>query len=87
MPLARLMCSTSNASANTTPIATPSSTPNVFERVGLTEVLSYTAPDNVRSQWVMERLGLRRDPSCDFSAEYDQVGRWRGLVWVRWRSM
>jgi RimJ/RimL family protein N-acetyltransferase len=55
---------------------------DVFHRVGLTEVLSYTAPDNLRSQRVMERLGLRRDPSRDFTAEYDNVGRWHGLVWV-----
>jgi RimJ/RimL family protein N-acetyltransferase len=53
-----------------------------FERAGLTEVMSYTAPDNLRSQRVMERLGLQRDPSRDFAVEYDNVGRWQGLVWV-----
>lgn len=55
---------------------------DIFYRVGLTEVLSYTAPDNLKSQRVMERLGLRRDPSRDFTADYDNVGRWQGLVWV-----
>ena len=49
---------------------------------GLTEVLAYTAPDNIRSQAVMSRAGLRRDPSRDFTASYDDVGAWRGLVWA-----
>jgi RimJ/RimL family protein N-acetyltransferase len=55
---------------------------DVFRRAGLVEVLSYTAPDNLRSQRVMARLGLERDPSRDFIAEYARVGRWKGLVWV-----
>jgi RimJ/RimL family protein N-acetyltransferase len=55
---------------------------DVFRRAKLTEVLSYTAPDNLRSQRVMARLGLQRDPSRDFTAHYDNVGEWRGLVWV-----
>jgi RimJ/RimL family protein N-acetyltransferase len=55
---------------------------DVFARCGLTEVLAYTAPDNVRSRAVMTRLRLRRDPSRDFSAP-DQLNRmWHGLVWV-----
>jgi RimJ/RimL family protein N-acetyltransferase len=49
------------------------------------EILSYTGSDNQRSQAVMTRLGLRRDPSRDFVAAYD--GRpWRGLVWVATRD-
>ncbi len=55
---------------------------DAFERAGLDEVLAYTAPDNVRSQAVMERLGLRRDPARDFVKQYDDVGEWTGLVWV-----
>ena len=55
---------------------------DVFRRAGLIEVLSYTAPDNLRSQRVMARLGLARDPARDFTAEYANVGRWQGLVWV-----
>ena len=55
---------------------------DAFERVGLVEVLAYTAPDNFRSQAVMERLGLRRDGSRDFHEHYDDVGNWHGLVWV-----
>jgi len=59
---------------------------DVFTRVGLTEVMSYTAPGNVRSQAVMHRLGLRRDSSLDFFAHYDRVGTWHGLVWVAERA-
>jgi RimJ/RimL family protein N-acetyltransferase len=55
---------------------------DVFDRVGLKEVLAYTAPDNFRSQRVMQRLRLQREPSRDFVADYANVGRWRGLVSV-----
>lgn len=51
-----------------------------FSRVRLPEVLSYTAPENARSRAVMRRLALKRDPSRDFTAQYDR-GVWRGLVW------
>lgn len=59
---------------------------DVFQRIGLAEVLAYTAPDNVRSQSVMVGLGLERDESLDFRATYDDVGEWRGLVWVARRG-
>jgi RimJ/RimL family protein N-acetyltransferase len=49
------------------------------------EILSYTSSDNQRSQAVMRRLGLRRDPSRDFVAAYG-AGPWRGLVWVAARD-
>ncbi|MGF6228679.1 RimJ/RimL family protein N-acetyltransferase [Inquilinus ginsengisoli] len=52
-----------------------------FGRLGLAEILAYIAPDNLRSQAVMARLGLQRDPSRDFTATYDGVA-WHGLVWV-----
>lgn len=55
---------------------------DVFARVGLMEVVAYTAPDNVRSQAMMNRLRLLRDPSRDFTTNYDGVGTWRGLVWL-----
>ena len=55
---------------------------DAFTRVGLAEVVAYTAPDNLRSQAVMTRLQLERDPSRDFTADYDGVKAWRGLVWV-----
>jgi hypothetical protein len=51
-------------------------------RISPGSVPSYTALDNVRSQAVMRRLGLRRDNSLDFSAHYDGFGTWRGLVWL-----
>jgi len=54
---------------------------DAFSRVGLIEMLAYTSADNVRSQGVMSRLGLRRASSRDFVAAYG--GRpWQGLVWV-----
>jgi len=37
-----------------------------FEEVGLEEIVSFTAPVNVRSWRVMERLGMTRDPADDF---------------------
>ncbi|WP_159758825.1 GNAT family N-acetyltransferase [Sphingomonas sp. 8AM] len=45
------------------------------------EIVSYTAVDNIRSQNVMQRLGLRRDPDRDFTARYPK-GDWTGLTWV-----
>jgi RimJ/RimL family protein N-acetyltransferase len=54
---------------------------DAFARIGLGEVLAYTSHDNVRSQAVMRRLGLRRDPTRDFSHVYGDRP-WRGLVWV-----
>jgi RimJ/RimL family protein N-acetyltransferase len=54
---------------------------DAFTRCGLTEILAYTAADNPRSQAVMARLGLRRDPTRDFG-ERDGFGTWHGLVWV-----
>jgi len=59
---------------------------DAFTRVGLTDVVAYTAADNVRSQAVMHRIGLRRDSSLDFSAHYDAVGTWHGLVWIADRT-
>ena len=52
-----------------------------FARVGLTEVLAYTATDNLRSQAVMNRLEMCRDASLDFTIHDDRIGDWRGLVW------
>ena len=55
---------------------------DAFTRVGLTEVLAYTADDNPRSQAVMFRLQMQRDSSRDFTLDYDGVKAWRGLVWM-----
>ena len=53
-----------------------------FNRLGLTEILSYTAETNFRSQAVIERVGMTRDASRDFIAHYEGYGEWEGLVWV-----
>ena len=37
-----------------------------FEDLGLDEIVSFAVHDNRRSTAVMERIGLRRDPSRDF---------------------
>jgi RimJ/RimL family protein N-acetyltransferase len=37
-----------------------------FDVIGLTEVLSFTATSNVRSQKVMQRIGMHHDPAGDF---------------------
>jgi RimJ/RimL family protein N-acetyltransferase len=37
-----------------------------FDVVGLGEVVSFTVPQNTNSRRVMEKIGLRRDPSRDF---------------------
>jgi RimJ/RimL family protein N-acetyltransferase len=37
-----------------------------FTDAGLAEVVSFTVPANVRSQAVMERIGMTRDPADDF---------------------
>jgi RimJ/RimL family protein N-acetyltransferase len=37
-----------------------------FTELGLPEVVSFTATDNLRSRAVMERLGMTRDPGDDF---------------------
>ena len=37
-----------------------------FGRLGLTEIVSFTSRDNIRSQRVMQKVGMRRDPADDF---------------------
>lgn len=37
-----------------------------FESLGLSEIVSFTTPANVRSWKVMEKLGMKRDPAEDF---------------------
>jgi len=54
---------------------------DAFTRIGLAEVLAYTAADNLRSQKVMARLRLQRDSSRDFTARYG-ANDWNGFVWV-----
>ena len=54
---------------------------DAFARLGIREVLAYTAADNVRSQAVMGRIGMRRDPLLDFDTVYGDTP-WHGRVWV-----
>jgi RimJ/RimL family protein N-acetyltransferase len=37
-----------------------------FGELGLTEIVSFTVPSNLRSRRVMEKLGMVRDPDGDF---------------------
>lgn len=52
----------------------------------VSEIFSYTAPDNHRSQAVMGRLQLKRDLTRDFTARYPK-GDWSGLVWTAERPL
>jgi RimJ/RimL family protein N-acetyltransferase len=54
---------------------------DAFDRAGLDAVIAYTSPDNLRSQAVMARLQMRRDPSRDFITGHAASKEWRGLVW------
>ena len=45
-----------------------------FERAGLDEVVSFTCFQNVRSQAVMRRLGMTRDPADDFEHPLIEAG-------------
>ena len=54
---------------------------DAFTRCRQSEVIACTAPDNLRSQAVMGRLALRRDPSRDFT-DLSGARAWHGLVWV-----
>jgi RimJ/RimL family protein N-acetyltransferase len=56
--------------------ATRAAFEDAFRRAEVAEVLAYTSPDNVRSQAVMQRLGMRREPGLDFASD-----GWAGLVW------
>ena len=55
---------------------------DAFARAGLDEILAYTAHDNARSQAVMDRLHMTRDPSRDFTMSSDNTGLWHGMVWI-----
>lgn len=54
---------------------------DAFIRLELKEIFSYTSVDNLRSQAVMARLRLRRDPLYDFTLDFDSIKAWQGLVW------
>lgn len=46
------------------------------------EVVAFTAADNLRSQAVMGRLGMRRAPDRDFTLRSEDAAPWTGLVWT-----
>ncbi len=54
-----------------------------FSVVGLDEVVSFTTSSNLRSQRVMERIGMTRDPSEDFDHPRVAVGPHRRHVLYR----
>ncbi len=55
---------------------------DAFARLHLPEVVAFTGPDNLRSQAVMRRLGMRRDPARDFVTAWQGGKDWHGLVWT-----
>lgn len=67
-----------------------------FDALGLTEIVAYTAPDNLRSRRVMERLGMSHDPADDFerppltegdAARPHVLYRLRAAEWHRRRAL
>jgi RimJ/RimL family protein N-acetyltransferase len=55
---------------------------DAVHEVGLREILSYTSLDNERSQAVMAKLNLIRDPARDFITLTARGEQWQALVWV-----
>lgn len=55
---------------------------DIFQRTAAMEVIAYTSPTNERSQAVMRRLGLRREPARDFAQPHD-----RSVVYVADRAL
>lgn len=58
---------------------------DVFGRIGLKEVIAYTSSDNIRSQAVIARLNMQRDPPRDFtlgSTDTDDTEARRRMVWM-----
>jgi ribosomal-protein-alanine N-acetyltransferase len=54
-----------------------------FGRLGVPEIVAFAAPENQRSQRVMQRIGMRRDPNGDFlrpSSVRGGPARWQ-VVW------
>lgn len=54
---------------------------HAIARTGLSDIIAYTGPDNLRSQAVMKRLALRRDPTKDFSFDLPDGAMFPVLVW------
>lgn len=47
---------------------------DVFDRIGLAEIVSFTSIVNVRSQSVMRKIGMHRDPADDFEHPRVEAG-------------
>jgi len=54
-----------------------------FSSIGLDEVVSFTTTKNIRSQQVMKRIGMKRDPSSDFDHPRVAEGPLRRHVFYR----
>jgi RimJ/RimL family protein N-acetyltransferase len=54
-----------------------------FARLGLTEILALTTAGNLRSQAVMRRIGMTRDPAEDFDDPTVPIGPLRAGVVYR----
>jgi RimJ/RimL family protein N-acetyltransferase len=74
----RLMCSAWGKGYATE--ASRAALADAFARLGLSEILAYTAADNFRSLAVIGRLALERDETRDFTLSGPR-GTWQGLVW------
>jgi RimJ/RimL family protein N-acetyltransferase len=55
---------------------------HAVHEVGLSKIISYTSLDNERSQAVIAKLYLLRDPVRDFVMRTSNDEQWQGLVWV-----
>ncbi len=53
-----------------------------FESLELDEIVAFVVPENVRSQKVMNRLGMVRDPSSDFEHPAIPVGHHLRPHWL-----
>ena len=47
-----------------------------FETLGLEEIVAFTAVQNIRSQSVMKKIGMHRDPKDDFDHSKLPEGHW-----------
>jgi RimJ/RimL family protein N-acetyltransferase len=67
--------------------AAKASIADAFDRGGLTEVFAFTSLPNLRSQAVMERIGMQRTPTLDFDHPALSPGHplRRHLVWMQRR--